>query len=634
MKVTDLLNSVKEIETEVSEINADLVALENEDIKINEEMDNITRQVQFFKTDSNTWQNAIEQCILSSTNGGTISFPYGKDIEILTDIEIPLNTKVLGNKCNLKYKGSSIYLPSIKINESNIEVSDLILDKVVFSIGTNSKDQENIYIHHNIINNYNRAIHNYCKDRKIKNLKIEYNECYNQLDETQVYQPFCAIGFHGDNVTIENCYIRNNVVDRTNGFGIQFYLGGNSSYKDTFVEQNKITNTGVNRPLSSNSFAGTGGIYSGNNLTYTGVIVRDNYLKNINEVGIEGQFEEVSNNRIENTGCNAKDRFIGDNSGIYGSSKFVFNNTIINAGDNGGMWIYAPSKVTKELTYVGNTVINNYKVWQPSTNYNTEDLLECGDFVYRVVVAGTSGATQPSDENITIDGTLQIEYVKKTNKRGLHLNSPQGYNSLILLNNTFNNIEQPFSTFGKADKISFGNNAKNGRNGNFIWHGVNNVFLDEDLTVSNHYDKFFDCYFNEKDSTDETKLVLPTGVQVKNGVYTIVKDSSGYRDVMKINNTDGTYRSRLYIPLYFPFVSNILVNIRFRSNNGLGLRVFKNGAYLSEHSIAIEDENVHTFKYMSNSANKLELEFYSKNYTISDGSQYIIIESIEVINLK
>lgn len=49
MKVTDLLNSVKEIETEVSEINADLVALENEDIKINEEMDNITRQVQFLK---------------------------------------------------------------------------------------------------------------------------------------------------------------------------------------------------------------------------------------------------------------------------------------------------------------------------------------------------------------------------------------------------------------------------------------------------------------------------------------------------------------------------------------------------------------------------------------------------------
>ena len=155
---------------------------------------------------------------------------------------------------------------------------------------------------------------------------------------------------HNDGTTKFN--IINNIIDKIYGCGI-----GINSFSTGIIAENKVTNTGELKGKNEYDYDLTGVGCNGIYCSYDSTIdVKNNYFRNNAENGIEGIFNSIDGNYIENTGYRYFEGFTSPSTeGIYGGGTSITNNTIINPYKDG---IILTKNITDVKSY-GITISGN-----------------------------------------------------------------------------------------------------------------------------------------------------------------------------------------------------------------------------------------------------------------------------------
>lgn len=601
--------------------------IDNRFAQTNAQLSNIGFCVGTFKNDTNTWSDALELCLESAIikGGGVLFFRYGT-YELERDFVIESNVVIDFNNAKIKSKTGKTL--TITLKGDNIKIINGDFEDIQIAIGVTGVNQNNVSITDNKFNKYDRAIHNYASDRKIQNLYIERNVIVNQKnEECGAIQPFCAIGFHGHNVEVESCRIKDNTISNTRAFGIQFYLQKNSKYSDVEVNHNFIENTGINIPINNANFSGSGGIYSGG-YTGTGVRILNNTLKHINEVGIEGNFYEVTNNYIEDTGCDALNRYIGDNSCIYGNSQIISKNTLVNPGNSGAIKLYSTSDDT-EVTIIDNIIINKFSKFEFLKQYVVGDLVVSDNKWYKCVKGGISGEFDLTGKSSNItNGTCMWDYKKDVCESGINITCTKKPKKMIIIGNSLHDYSQPlYCTLGdmnyyKFNKITYDNIAK--IKPTLITSGISNSFeMSSDYNIIRLND-----YFEEWDSDTKTKNF--------SNLYGNVEqyDGSMGRKLPKIKNTNSNGSGISSKNFYTEEVCNIVITIRFKTNNGIHLRYIDSSGWRMNQVLSDNSEDWVTKTFVSYTTKPREeinkIEIYNMDKSDTTGNNYVIVDWIKV----
>jgi hypothetical protein len=145
--------------------------------------------------------------------------------------------------------------------------------------------------------------------------------------------------------------------------GIGFW-GANSASRGK-VRFNTILNCGVLKASDTNAGVGCNGIYANNSMPYIDVF--KNYVKDVYENGIEGNYNSIEGNYIENTGKDTVNYNTPSIEGIYTiSTKVIKDNTIINPKGHG---IYG---------YTDSTDFNNMRILNNVIKKDTFDSTNVG----------------------------------------------------------------------------------------------------------------------------------------------------------------------------------------------------------------------------------------------------------------
>ena len=273
----------------------------------------------------------------------------------------------------------------------------------------------------------------------LSNIVIDNNILKNQIHcssmEISKYKYFSCIGFLLVEV-LQNIIISNNIISKTNSFGIEFYNSEIFLRKayNVVVFNNLIEYTAFYRDISD-EYSGCGGIY--NNSFYTGISVLYNTIQYINEVGIEGVYDKIVGNFIKETGYYSKDKFISDNAGIYGASKIISDNIIENPGSNGCVHYYsANNNQHSNMVISGNQLRITYKNWESLKHYNIGDFVIISDYVYKCVKNGVSSQSIPmpteNKQNIQ-DGSCEWAFHKNLCEYAFRFTN---FGGIIISNNT------------------------------------------------------------------------------------------------------------------------------------------------------------------------------------------------------
>ena len=121
---------------------------------------------------------------------------------------------------------------------------------------------------------------------------------------------------------------------------------------DGIIYKNKIYNCGsINK---HNTGVACNGIFTTDALE-NNITVSKNFIKNVYENGIEGNFAVIEDNYIENTGMNTETHPTPSTEGIWSDAKKVINNTIVNP-HRYGIYLYSTGDIcNREI--VNNTII-------------------------------------------------------------------------------------------------------------------------------------------------------------------------------------------------------------------------------------------------------------------------------------
>lgn len=293
-----------------------------------------------------------------------------------------------------------------------------------------------------------------------QNVFISNNEFIDQIAflsaNASAFGIFGAISIEQSSVS-GDCLIKNNLIDGTMAFGIIFY---NSSFStDYIVENNTIRNTGANRDINDTNFSGCGGIYRASNSNYADGQILNNTLININEVGIEGRYNIVSGNYIENTGAFYYKYPIADNAGIYGYNRKVIGNTIVGASGNAAIHQTANNGNLRETGMIAGNILIDYPVRKASTPYEIGDYVRINASIYVATTAGTTSSTDITDGNNTItDGSVTWEYRKRLARCGIELQNGVG---IVLGNNTIQNFQAAYNQIGMRSAICMNDSIVN-----------------------------------------------------------------------------------------------------------------------------------------------------------------------------
>lgn len=293
--------------------------------------------------------------------------------------------------------------------------------------------------------------------KTVSNLKISNNRFSN------IYGP-AAIWFGGgDNglTTILNkVIIQNNQINDTYSFGIELYKIGSGTLKfnDSIIKHNEIFDTGKLRP-NGTAGNGSGGIYSNLGLSNCDIRITKNTIKRITEIGIEGSYKCVDNNYIEDTGCDQLNRVITDSAGIYGNSRNVLNNTIINPGNHGGIYYYT-SGVCSNMVIKGNVTRHDFNFWTAGTTYVAGDLVVANNNWYICTTGGVAGATKPVGITASIsDDTCIWDYKKPFSNYGIYINATGGNENIVCSENTAVEFSSPYAFSKWNTAVVFRNNG-------------------------------------------------------------------------------------------------------------------------------------------------------------------------------
>lgn len=287
-------------------------------------------------------------------------------------------------------------------------------------------------------------------------MKTEYSNIH--ISENifrEIYGP-AAIWIGGHGTTLSNLLIEKNTIYDTASFGIEFYqYEGELNFQETRIKNNTLYNIGSVRELPDG--AGCGGIY--NNLHSGGIVVQGNQIKNILEVGIEGYFESIENNVIEDTGSDQANHPIKDSAGIYSSSPKIVGNTIINPGYYGGIHKYT-SGILSGMDISGNTIKNSFEYWKRDQPYEKGDLVVAGEQWFICLQAGHSGEESLSGTSTRItDGTCIWSYKKPLSSVGINLNAEGGLQNIEISNNTVMDMQYFNSLSGLINHINIVDNT-------------------------------------------------------------------------------------------------------------------------------------------------------------------------------
>lgn len=303
----------------------------------------------------------------------------------------------------------------------------------------------------------------------------------------EIYGP-ASIWIGGHNTNISELNIEGNKISDTESFGIELYqYDGRLNFQDTYIKSNIISNIGSVRETSNG--AGCGGIY--NNLNEGHIFVQMNQIKNVLEVGIEGYYESIENNRIEDTGADQANHPIKDSAGIYSSSPKIAGNTVINPGYYGGIHNYT-SGVLSGMVISGNIIKNVFDYWQPRHSYEKGDLIVAGDNWYVCTQKGVSG-DEPMFDTLTKidDGTCLWSYKKPLSEAGIHLNAEGGLENITICNNTVTDMKYFNSLSGFINHINIFNNTYTSErlsieNMEFLYGYGNRTIADGIIETENH----------------------------------------------------------------------------------------------------------------------------------------------------
>jgi hypothetical protein len=363
---------------------------------------------------------------------------------ITGDLIISDDTILIGNQSKLDMSiDVNSWVANLKITGSRIRVTGLEINTGRIAIGAGT--YSDIEIDNNYIHDYVGAIGLYDVS-KVTNLFIHHNRIYNQrpISNTLIWsrQGHAGIALVNDNLEVTNCEISYNEIMYTNTYGISFGTLKNNNFKNIKVLRNKIYYTGVTQPLTNSDFQGSCGIYGTH---VRNVDLLENEIKYCNENGIEGSFNNVRGNIIEESGWDRHYRPISVGVGsvsIYGNSQVIADNILKNAAGqtNSGSINYFQESDVVDMVIKNNIIINDYKPWTPSTTYKVDEQVLIGTYVYKCITTGTSGAsafTHSATANIS-DGTCIWIYAKAKGICGVSIN---GINNVYYEHNTFSNFD-------------------------------------------------------------------------------------------------------------------------------------------------------------------------------------------------
>ena len=277
-------------------------------------------------------------------------------------------------------------------------------------------------------------------------------------------QGYAAMYLGYNNAKITRLLIDDNTIHDTVNFGIEF-IGSDVETRDCLIRNNRIFDIGSIRETSVGN--GCGAIYASGANQATGVRVIGNDIRRVLEVGIEGEFQEVALNYVEDSGYDQLNHPISDSACIYGRQRNTHDNVLVNPGQAGGFH-YATSYI--EHMNINNNIIKNvFNEWQPSTVYSVGDIVVNGDFSldfsagneaakwYICTGAGTSDASGgPTGETGSItDGTVTWDYKKPFATAGMDLNGYTGLQDVHIRDNVVVDIKDNIKTGPWIDNTDY-----------------------------------------------------------------------------------------------------------------------------------------------------------------------------------
>lgn len=415
----------------------------------------------------------LEKALIQVKNGDKINFNDGEFNFYNSTVKIPKSITLTGSG---KIKSCKIDL----INISNVEIDNLELIRSCINIQKSSNikiincgfnnfkedingviniknDCSNLTINKNNFENigyltnssvYGCAIKSEIYSSKIKNIYIKDNK-FNNINGP------AAIWIGGSNAKFINIFIDDNLIENTENFGVEFYkISGKLSFMNVKVRNNIIQNIGEIRESKTGN--GCGGIY--NNLSESGIEVINNTINNVLEVGIEGGYNVVKGNYIKDTGSDALNHPIADNSGIYFGGKIIENNTIVNPGNSGGIHFFSEGNLSN-CVYKSNSIRNEGDFWKPNIEYQIGDEVINNNSWYKCIKGGKSGSTfSDLKSGDIIDGECIWDYKKELCLYGFNLNIVKGISNIEINSNNVNNINTFLSSSKFVSNIKIINN--------------------------------------------------------------------------------------------------------------------------------------------------------------------------------
>lgn len=344
-------------------INGDLEEINKEIDFINEQLDNII-----------TYKNLIKLSDLS--NGGNFT-TYNKKI-IVENESIHIKENVVCD--NVYFVGNSSEISLNTTKEITVTFVNCVFENVSVQLYSKSNFK--------FINCTFEKTPFYAIELNVNDIKLEVDKCnfYNNSPNLELWNKnesmVRAWRFNTINVrciadvTVKNCEFKNltvanviwlesnhndgatkfniinNIIDKIYGCGI-----GINSFSTGIIAENKITNTGELKGKNEYDYDLTGVGCNAIYCSYDSAIdVKNNYFRNNAENGIEGIFNSIDGNYIENSGYRYSEGFTTPSTeGIYGGATSITNNTIINPYKDGIV-------LTKNSTVTNNTITKNITV--------------------------------------------------------------------------------------------------------------------------------------------------------------------------------------------------------------------------------------------------------------------------------
>lgn len=417
----------------------------------------------------------IISAINATPTGGVLYLPLGifnlngKTITINKSLHVFGNGTLKNGLLQIQHT-SNITINGIKMLSSRIQIDtstfiliqncnfyDLTMDSHAIWFSGNLSDIDILDNEFNNINyltsssTYGCAIKSDLANCVVANVRIKRNKMSN------IHGP-ANIWIGGNSGTVyRNLSIDSNVIKDTESFGIEFYADGDKilTFNDCDVKNNTIIDTGSIRPKGSGS--GCGGIFGGK----LGIHVFNNTLKRITEIAIEGGFETITNNIIEDTGSDQLNRATGGSSIYFGdSTKVISGNIIKNPGKDGGIYYYNSGIISNKIL-AGNIIYNEFSPWVKDTIYSIGDLVVSNGNWYICISGGMSGLIAPTGtiSNIS-DGVCFWNFKKPFTQNGINLNGVNGIANLVIRDNTVMEIATAYATSGWNKNVCIINNLQ------------------------------------------------------------------------------------------------------------------------------------------------------------------------------